>query len=156
MLDCDICGKSDIKTSQGLAGHRQFAHQQLTSGEPARASYALVTEDMLYDGLNDIERDLQAGIEQLEQRTLQFSTKSELSEMKAGVERVAAATSELMQIVRSLSALVLHLDMHQRPDKFKPPLFRSFLGRDQGIEWWEEEVYEDQRDAVLQELKVAS
>ena len=60
--------------------------------------------------------------------------------MKAGIERVAAATSELMQFVRSLSALVLHLDMHQRGDKVRGPLFRSLLSGQQGVDWWEEDV----------------
>ena len=88
MLTCEICGKADIKTGQGMAGHKQFAHKQLSSGEPARSSATLATEDLVFEQVTALESELQEEFQeqlkqlgrQLERRTMQLGSKAELSD----------------------------------------------------------------------------
>lgn len=159
MLTCDICGKDSIKTGQGLAGHKQFAHQQLPSGERAETSIALATEELLYKRLDDLEEDLESHIEQLEQRIL-LRSRDEMLKLMARFESVEIAMPVLIQLLRSVSALALHLDMHQRGDG--PPAFGDILEGveidgvklGKGIAWWKEDTYEAKRAEVLEALKI--
>ena len=158
MLTCDICGKDNIKTAQGLAGHLQFAHKQLSTGDPARSSATLATEDLLYQRLDDLEVDLESHIEQLEQRLL-LRSKDEMLKLLARLQPVEIAVPVLVQLLRSVSALALHLDMHQRGEGAPPANWLDGLEVDgvkltEGIAWWKEDIYEAKRAEVLEALKI--
>ena len=156
MLTCETCGKNDIKTGQGLAGHMQFAHKQLSSGLPAAPGSKLATEAVVYEGLNELEKSLQEELEQLEQVALQLGSKAEISDLKQRVEILQVAMSGLVDFVESLSAVVLHIDGRQRGDEMRAPLFASFTGDNDAVEWWKEEVYKGSRDIVVKELRARS
>lgn len=163
MLTCEICGKADIKTGQGMAGHKQFAHKQLTSGGAAHSSATLASEDMVLEHVVALEHDLQEEFQeqlkllerQLERRTLKLGSKAEISSLEHRVEDIEATMSAVVEFVASLSTVLLHLDQHQRGESHREPYFRSSLG-DVGVEWWKEEVYEGNREIVVQELKARS
>ena len=159
MHTCDICQK-ELRTAKRLSGHKQFLHKLLPSGDEARSYATLATEEVVYEGLNALEGDLQEELKQLEQRISQLGSKAELSEVTERQERIETAISTITGFAKSLSAVVLHLDEHQHGDKFRGLLFRSgglivdgIEVDDPGVEWWKEEVYEQKRDIVVQELK---
>ena len=59
MFECEICGRDDFKSKQGLAGHKRLKHPIDMSTGPAGTSTALSTETSITEPFDQIRLEIE-------------------------------------------------------------------------------------------------
>lgn len=167
MTVCNIDGcQRDIESPQGMAGHRQLKHkpwwlaQKKDRSPDAMKRVTYVSEYVLDEQLADVRASLATVVEGFasaeQKRTLTQPIEGQLAALRSDVEAIGQGLTQVVSLLMKVSAVVLHLDMHQRQDHGgEHHRMQTFTDLVIPAEqrWWDEKTYEQARQDVEAAVK---